>query len=80
MFEHCGKKYAMSNVLNNIKRTHNQHVNFEICKKTIQNPNQRWRHKVFVHDKTEGAWLGEKCPKRAFFSQPTLEKHVKTKR
>jgi protein-arginine kinase activator protein McsA len=70
----------MSNVLNDhIRRTHTQHVDCEICNKTIQNPKELQRHKVFVHNKTEGAWLCEKCPKSAFFSQSTFEKHVKTK-
>ena len=80
MFEHCGKKYAMSNVLNNNnRRTHTQHVDCEIRNKAIQNPNEHWRHMVFVHNKTEYAWLCEKCPKSAFFSQSTFEKNVKTK-
>ena len=58
-------------------KTHTQKVECDICLKTISNPNELKRHKVFVHKETEGAWLCEKCPKSAFFSQATFDKHMK---
>ena len=51
----------------------------DICYKKMSNPIELRRHKVFVHKETEGAWLCEKCPKRAFFSQSTFEKHIADK-
>ena len=78
--EHCGKKCPTLHVLKgHIKGTHTQHVKCEICDKKISNPIELRRHKVFVHKQTEGAWLCEKCPKSAFFSKSTFEKHMKTK-
>jgi hypothetical protein len=77
---HCGKKWATSNLLRcHIKKTHTEHVNCEICNKKISNPFELKRHKVFVHKETKGAWLCVKCPKSAFFSKSTFEKHMKTK-
>jgi hypothetical protein len=78
--EHCGKRCPTQKVLNgHIKQTHSQNVKCEICDKKISNPIELRRHKVFVHKETEGAWLCEMCPKSAFFSKTTLEKHMKTK-
>jgi hypothetical protein len=78
--DHCGKKWATSNLLRcHIKKTHTEHVNCEICNKKISNPFELKRHKVFVHKETKGAWLCVKCPKSAFFSKSTFEKHMKTK-
>ena len=78
--EYCGKKWATLPVLrNHMKQTHTQHVVCDICNKKISNPIELRRHKVFVHKETEGAWLCQKCPKRAFFSQSTFEKHIADK-
>ena len=78
--DHCGKKWPTLHVLKgHIKGSHTQHVKCEICDKKISNPIELRRHKVFVHKQTEGAWLCEKCPKSAFFSKSTFEKHMKTK-
>jgi hypothetical protein len=78
--EYCGKKWPTLQVLKgHVKGTHTQKVKCEICDKKISNPIELRRHKVFVHKQTEGAWLCEKCPKSAFFSKSTFEKHMKTK-
>ena len=78
--EYCGKTWATLPVLrNHVKQTHTQHVVCDICNKKISNPIELRRHKVFVHKETQGAWLCEKCPKRAFFSQSTFEKHIADK-
>ena len=78
--DHCGKKWATSNLLRcHIKKTHIEHVNCEICNKKISNPFELKRHKVFVHKETKGAWLCVECPKSAFFSKSSFERHMKTK-
>ena len=78
--DHCGKKWATSNLLRcHIKKTHTEHVNCEICNKKISNPFELKRHRVFVHKETKGAWLCVKCPKSAFFTKSSFERHMKTK-
>ena len=78
--KHCGKRFPTLKVLEgHVKQTHTQNVKCEICDKKISNPIELRRHKVFVHKETEGAWLCEMCPKSAFFSKSTFEKHMKTK-
>ena len=78
--DHCGKKCPTLKVLDgHIKQVHSQNVKCEICDKKISNPIELRRHKVFVHKQTDGAWLCEMCPKSAFFSKTTFEKHMKTK-
>jgi KRAB domain-containing zinc finger protein len=78
--EHCGKMWPTLNTLkNHVRKTHTEHVNCEICDKKISNPLELRRHKVFVHKETKGAWLCVECPKSAFFSKSTFDKHMKSK-
>ena len=78
--EHCGKKWpTLSTMKNHARQAHTQQVICEICKKKISNPLELRRHRVFVHKQTEGAWLCPKCPKSAYFSKSTFEKHMRTK-
>ena len=78
--EHCGKRCPTLKVLDgHVKQTHTQNVKCEICDKKVSNPIALRRHKVFVHKETKGAWLCVECPKSAFFSKSTFEKHMKTK-
>ena len=78
--EHCGKKLAtVKRLQNHISQCHSSHVVCEICQKQISNPYELKRHKVFVHKVTKGVWFCDKCPKNAFFSKTTFDKHVKDK-
>ena len=76
---HCGKKFASSKTLkNHIWQSHSP-VTCEMCQKTVATSTELRKHKVFVHNKTEGAWVCEKCPKTVFFLISAFEKHVKDK-
>ena len=76
---HCGKKVGSQSKLNNhIYYSHSQ-VTCDTCGKEIANPYDLKKHKVFVHKETKGVWLCEICPKSAFFSKATFNKHVKEK-
>jgi NAD-dependent SIR2 family protein deacetylase len=78
--EHCGKMWPTLNTLkNHVRKTHAEHVNCDICDKKISNPLELRRHKVFVQKETKGAWLCAECPKSAFFSKSTFDKHMKSK-
>ena len=78
--EHCGKRCPTLKVLDgHVKQTHTQNVKCEICDKKVSNPIALRRHKVFVHKETKGAWLCVECPKSAFFSKSTFDKHMKSK-
>ena len=51
----------------------------EICGKQAANPFLMRKHKVFVHNETEGVLFCEKCPKAMFFAQYKFEKHMNDK-
>ena len=75
----CGKTFASYlQCYNHNWQSHSQ-VNCEVCNKQLANPNQLKKHKVFVHNETNGVLFCEKCPKDAFFSQRTFEKHMSNK-
>ena len=77
--ERCGKKYPVMNKLRDHVWQSHTPVTCEICGKTVIHSRELKRHKFFVHNKTEGAWLCEKCPKRVFFVKTNFEKHMTEK-
>ena len=75
----CGKKLGSNVKLKNHTYYSHSQVNCDTCGKEIANPHDLKRHKVFVHKETKGVWFCEICPKSAFFSKSTFDKHVKDK-
>ena len=75
----CGKKLSSwLRLRGHMDQCHSQ-VTCEICQKTASNPIELKKHKVFVHNDLNGAWLCEKCPKRVFFVKLNYENHMKNK-
>ena len=77
--EHVKMWPTLNTLKNHVRKTHTEHVYCDICDKKISNPLELRRHKVFVHKETKGAWLCVECPKSAFFSKSTFDKHMKSK-
>ena len=75
----CGKKVGSKKRLRNHVFSCHSQVTCEICDKEIANPYDLKRHKLAVHKDTTGAWLCESCPKSAFFTKSSFNKHMKNK-
>ena len=75
----CGKRFGSYRKLESHNWQSHSQVTCDVCGKEVANKVRLRKHKVFVHNETNGVLFCEKCPKDAFFSQRTFEKHMSNK-
>ena len=74
--DECGKSFASrKRVQDHILQSHSKKT-CPHCHKSIHNAFFLKRHLVFDHGMTEGAFFCSLCPKKVFFKQTMLEKHL----